>query len=141
MGGPNSERYILDSRGALVERRAVVSRERLILGHCLVLSLLVVRASKLFNNTFLFIVIFPFSLFMLFAPLIPLILIIELTVHVKEFFINCSSVLLSGTKDVKDIFTILKDSVAEIGGNTDIVKNEVYFELFLQHFIAVIVTE
>ncbi|KAK9060723.1 hypothetical protein SSX86_021429 [Deinandra increscens subsp. villosa] len=45
LGGPNSERYILDSRGALVERRAVVSRERLILGHCLVLSLLVVRAS------------------------------------------------------------------------------------------------
>ncbi|KAJ0520472.1 putative nucleoporin [Helianthus annuus] len=45
LGGPNSERYILDSRGALVERRAVVCRERLILSHCLVLSLLVVRAS------------------------------------------------------------------------------------------------
>ncbi|KAF3668340.1 hypothetical protein FXO38_08141 [Capsicum annuum] len=45
LGGPNCERYILDSRGALVERRAVVSRERLILAHCLVLSVLVVRAS------------------------------------------------------------------------------------------------
>ncbi|XP_059635097.1 nuclear pore complex protein NUP205 [Cornus florida] len=45
LGGPNSEPYILDSRGALVERRAVVSRERLILGHCLVLSVLVVRTS------------------------------------------------------------------------------------------------
>lgn len=45
LGGPHSERYILDSRGALVERRAVVCRERLILGHCLVLSILVVRAS------------------------------------------------------------------------------------------------
>ncbi|PWA94300.1 Nucleoporin Nup186/Nup192/Nup205 [Artemisia annua] len=45
LGGPNSERHILDSRGALVERRAVVCRERLIIGHCLVLSLLVVRAS------------------------------------------------------------------------------------------------
>nr|GEU70361.1 hypothetical protein [Tanacetum cinerariifolium] len=44
LGGPNSERHILDSRGALVERRAVC-RERLIIGHCLVLSLLVVRAS------------------------------------------------------------------------------------------------
>ncbi|GKE03833.1 hypothetical protein Tco_1395851, partial [Tanacetum coccineum] len=29
LGGPNSERHILDSRGALVERRAVVCRERL----------------------------------------------------------------------------------------------------------------
>lgn len=44
-GGPNSERYILDSRGALVERKAVISRERLILGHCLVLSILVARAT------------------------------------------------------------------------------------------------
>lgn len=35
-----------------MERRAVVCRERLILGHCLVLSLLVVRASKLFDNIF-----------------------------------------------------------------------------------------
>ncbi|KAK9141697.1 hypothetical protein Syun_011097 [Stephania yunnanensis] len=44
-GGPHVERYILDSRGALVERQAVVFRERLILGHCLVLSILVVRPS------------------------------------------------------------------------------------------------
>lgn len=46
LGGPLSERYVLDSRGALVERRAVVCRERLILGHCLVLSVLVVRTSQ-----------------------------------------------------------------------------------------------
>ncbi|KAI8573902.1 hypothetical protein RHMOL_Rhmol01G0311800 [Rhododendron molle] len=45
LGGRHSERYVLDSRGALVERQAVVCRERLILGHCLVLSILVVRAS------------------------------------------------------------------------------------------------
>ncbi|KAH9800247.1 nuclear pore complex protein NUP205 [Citrus sinensis] len=45
LGGPLCERYVLDSRGALVERRAVVYRERLILGHCLVLSVLVVRTS------------------------------------------------------------------------------------------------
>ncbi|RVX10974.1 Nuclear pore complex protein NUP205 [Vitis vinifera] len=45
LGGPHSERYVLDSRGALVERRAVVFRERLILGHCLVLSVLVVRTN------------------------------------------------------------------------------------------------
>lgn len=45
LGGPQCERYILDSRGSLVERQAVVSRERLILGHCLVLSILVVRTS------------------------------------------------------------------------------------------------
>ncbi|KAG6723920.1 hypothetical protein I3842_03G232300 [Carya illinoinensis] len=46
LGGPQCERYVLDSRGALVERQAVVCRERLILGHCLVLSVLVVRTSK-----------------------------------------------------------------------------------------------
>ncbi|BBH08489.1 Protein of unknown function D [Prunus dulcis] len=46
LGGPHSEHYVLDSRGALVGRRAVVSRERLILGHCLVLSILVVRTSS-----------------------------------------------------------------------------------------------
>ncbi|TKY73179.1 nuclear pore [Spatholobus suberectus] len=45
LGGPQCESYILDSRGSLVERQAVVSRERLILGHCLVLSILVVRTS------------------------------------------------------------------------------------------------
>lgn len=45
LGGPNSEPYVIDSRGALVERRAVVCRERLLLGHCLILSVLVVRAS------------------------------------------------------------------------------------------------
>ncbi|KAJ7956691.1 Nuclear pore complex protein [Quillaja saponaria] len=45
LGGPHCERYVLDSRGALVERRAVVCRESLILGHCLVLSVLVVRTS------------------------------------------------------------------------------------------------
>ncbi|CAH2060609.1 unnamed protein product [Thlaspi arvense] len=43
LGGPLCERYLIDSRGALVERRAVVHRERLILGHCLVLSILVDR--------------------------------------------------------------------------------------------------
>ncbi|CAH8279240.1 unnamed protein product [Arabidopsis lyrata] len=43
LGGPLCERYLIDSRGALVERRAVVQRERLILGHCLVLSILVDR--------------------------------------------------------------------------------------------------
>ncbi|KAL2479697.1 Nuclear pore complex protein [Abeliophyllum distichum] len=45
-GGPNSEHYILDSRGSLVERQAVICRERLILGHCLVLSALIDRASS-----------------------------------------------------------------------------------------------
>ncbi|KAL3639484.1 hypothetical protein CASFOL_009743 [Castilleja foliolosa] len=45
LGGPNSESYILDSRGALVERKAVISRERLIIGRYLVLSILVERAN------------------------------------------------------------------------------------------------
>lgn len=44
-GGPNAERYVLDFRGAIVQRQAVVSRERLSLSHCLVLSVLVMRMS------------------------------------------------------------------------------------------------
>ncbi|KAI3814618.1 hypothetical protein L1987_14258 [Smallanthus sonchifolius] len=87
LGGPNSECYILDSRGALVERRAVVSRERLILGHCLVLSLLVVRASP---------------------------------------------------KDVKDMFMTLKDSAGDIGGSTDIVKNQITYSLLFSLIISLI---
>ncbi|KAJ8528333.1 hypothetical protein K7X08_022025 [Anisodus acutangulus] len=75
LGGPNCERYVLDSRGALVERRAVVSRERLILAHCLVLSVLVVRASP---------------------------------------------------KDVKDVFSALKDSAAGLNGSTDTLSHQVF---------------
>ncbi|XVF19516.1 hypothetical protein REPUB_Repub11eG0117300 [Reevesia pubescens] len=47
LGGPLFEQYLLDSRGALVERRAVVCRERLILGHCLILSVLIVQPRNL----------------------------------------------------------------------------------------------
>ncbi|XP_020594987.1 nuclear pore complex protein NUP205-like, partial [Phalaenopsis equestris] len=46
-GGPNSERYIIDFKGAVVERKAVVAQERVLLSHCLVLSVLVWRMSKL----------------------------------------------------------------------------------------------
>jgi hypothetical protein len=38
---------VLDFRGALVERRAIVSRERLSLSHCLALSALIKLMSKL----------------------------------------------------------------------------------------------
>ncbi|KAM0844864.1 hypothetical protein ACQ4PT_056786 [Festuca glaucescens] len=41
IGRPSSESYVLDFRGALVERRAIVSRERLSLSHCLALSALI----------------------------------------------------------------------------------------------------
>ncbi|KAK7411232.1 hypothetical protein VNO78_02665 [Psophocarpus tetragonolobus] len=93
LGGPYCERYVVDSRGSLVERQAVVSRERLILGHCLVLSTLVVRTSP---------------------------------------------------KDIKDIFSILKDSACEVGESNTTVKHQergyfcsenvllIIFTLFLQ---------
>ncbi|KAF7147071.1 hypothetical protein RHSIM_Rhsim03G0247900 [Rhododendron simsii] len=87
LGGPHSERYVLDSRGALVERQAVVCRERLILGHCLVLSILVVRASP---------------------------------------------------KDVKDIFSALKDSSAELNGSNDTLKHQIAYSLLFSLVIAVI---
>ncbi|XP_054792817.1 nuclear pore complex protein NUP205-like isoform X2 [Prosopis cineraria] len=85
LGGPLSERYLLDSRGSLVERRAVVSRERLILGHCLVLSVLIVRMSS---------------------------------------------------KDVKDIFSALKDSASEVGEKNDTVNHQITFSLFFSLVIA-----
>lgn len=87
VGGPNSERYIIDSRGGLVERRAVVSRERLILGHCLVLSVLVLR---------------------------------------------------TGHRDIKDIFSALKDSIGEFNGSTDILKHQVIYGLLFTLVIALI---
>ncbi|KAK7411194.1 hypothetical protein VNO78_02626 [Psophocarpus tetragonolobus] len=73
LGGSHCERYVVDSRGSLVERQAVVSRERLILGHCLVLSILVVR---------------------------------------------------TGPKDIKDIFSVLKDSACEVGERNTTVKDQ-----------------
>ncbi|KAK4852857.1 hypothetical protein QYF36_000212 [Acer negundo] len=85
LGGPLCERYVLDSRGALVERRAVVCRERLILGHCLVLSVLVVRTSP---------------------------------------------------KDVKDAFSALKDSAAELNESNDTLKHQITFSLLFSLVIA-----
>lgn len=46
IGGPHADPFLLDSKGALVERKAVISRERLSQGHSLVLSVIVVRLSK-----------------------------------------------------------------------------------------------
>ncbi|KAL3747686.1 hypothetical protein ACJRO7_016483 [Eucalyptus globulus] len=86
-GGPQCEHYILDSRGALVERAAVVSRERLIIGHCLVLSVLVVRTSA---------------------------------------------------KEVKDIYSILKDSAAELNENSSTTKQQIAFSLIFSLVIAFI---
>ncbi|CAI0542937.1 unnamed protein product [Linum tenue] len=85
LGGPLSEPYVLDSRGALVERRSVVCRERLVLGHCLVLSLLVVRI---------------------------------------------------GSKDVKDIFQIYKDSTVELTEDSSTLKRQISFSLFFSLVIA-----
>lgn len=42
-GGPQADRHVIDSRGVLVEREAVVCRERLTIGHCIVLSVLIMR--------------------------------------------------------------------------------------------------
>ncbi|GAA0150858.1 hypothetical protein LIER_09706 [Lithospermum erythrorhizon] len=85
LGGPSSERYVLDSRGALVERRAVVSRERHTLGHCLILSDLVVRTSS---------------------------------------------------KDIKDIFLILKDSTGEPIGSNSSIDNQIIYSLLFSLVIA-----
>ncbi|XP_021760813.1 nuclear pore complex protein NUP205-like [Chenopodium quinoa] len=85
LGGPNAERYIIDARGAIVERRAVVCRERLILSHCLVLSALVVRTSP---------------------------------------------------KDIKDIFSGLKDSAAELNGCTDTSKYQITYGILFSLVIA-----
>lgn len=43
LGGPGVEPYVMDSRGAVVQRRNVIQKERLSLCHCLVLTCLIVR--------------------------------------------------------------------------------------------------
>ncbi|CAL4889322.1 unnamed protein product [Urochloa decumbens] len=79
IGRPSSERYVLDFRGALVERRAIVSRERLSLSHCLALSALI---------------------------------------------------KLMSPKEVKDVFSILKDCAAEANQNTSVELQITYGVLF-----------
>ncbi|KAL6604475.1 hypothetical protein ACP70R_042902 [Stipagrostis hirtigluma subsp. patula] len=79
IGRPSSERYVLDFRGAIVERRAIVSRERLSLSHCLALSALI---------------------------------------------------KLMSPKDVKDVFSILKDCAAEANENTSVELQITYGVLF-----------
>ncbi|KAK4781282.1 hypothetical protein SAY87_017388 [Trapa incisa] len=86
-GGPQCEPYILDSRGTLVQRQAVVFRERLILSHCLVLSVLIVRLSP---------------------------------------------------KEVKDFFSILKDSVVELNTVNSTAKLQVTFSLLFSLIISFI---
>ncbi|KAJ0987901.1 hypothetical protein J5N97_006257 [Dioscorea zingiberensis] len=85
-GGPNCERYVLDFRGAIVHRQDVVSRERLTLSHCLVLSVLILRISP---------------------------------------------------KDVKDVFTILKDCAAELNTDGDtVIRLQIIFSLVFTIVIA-----
>ncbi|KAF8393226.1 hypothetical protein HHK36_021467 [Tetracentron sinense] len=118
LGGPHAERYILDSRGALVERRAVVYRERVILGHCLVLSVLVVRTSKLQIN--IFIELKFFWLFLCFW---------------RSILVTPS---VACPKDVKDVFSALKDSAAEVNGSSATLKLQTAFSLLFSVVIAFI---
>ncbi|XP_031385732.1 nuclear pore complex protein NUP205 isoform X2 [Punica granatum] len=87
LGGPQCEPYILDSRGTLVERRAVVCRERLILGHCLVLSILVVRPSS---------------------------------------------------REVKEVFSLLKDSATELNEDNSTTKQQITYSLLFSLVISFI---
>ncbi|KAK1264926.1 hypothetical protein QJS04_geneDACA016129 [Acorus gramineus] len=87
LGGPTAERYVLDYKGALVEREAVVCRERAGLGHCLFLSSLIVRMSP---------------------------------------------------RDVKDVFSILKDCAVEAISNEPTLKLQVIFSLLFSLVITFI---
>ncbi|BAF08143.1 Os02g0202300, partial [Oryza sativa Japonica Group] len=79
VGQPSSEHYVLDFRGALVERRAIVSRERLSLSHCLALSALI---------------------------------------------------KLMSPREVKDVFSLLKDCAAEVNENSSVELQITYGVLF-----------
>ncbi|MFS7937988.1 putative nucleoporin [Helianthus anomalus] len=59
--------------------------------------------------------------------------IIMLYFNQKIFFI-----LLPGPKDVKDILTTLKDSVEDISGSANIVKNQITFSLLVSLIISLI---
>ncbi|KAF3485013.1 hypothetical protein F2Q69_00055084 [Brassica cretica] len=99
LGGPLCEQYLIDSRGALVERRAVVHRERLILGHCLVLSILVDRPGKL--DYFL-------------------IKLLSEGCHLLK------NLFFAGPKDVKDIYNVLKDNAAQLTQGNDTINYQVH---------------
>ncbi|MFS7921227.1 putative nucleoporin [Helianthus anomalus] len=49
-----------------------------------------------------------------------------------------SFILFRGPKDVKDIFASLKDSVGDISGSADIVKNQITFSLLFSLIISLI---
>ncbi|XP_031489765.1 nuclear pore complex protein NUP205 isoform X2 [Nymphaea colorata] len=81
------EQYVMDSRGALVKRNAVVLRERLTVGHCLAISVLVVRPNS---------------------------------------------------KDVKDMFFGLKESIAEVTDDKETQKLQIVFSLLFGIVISFI---
>ncbi|XP_042454349.1 nuclear pore complex protein NUP205-like isoform X2 [Zingiber officinale] len=85
LGGPSAEKYVLDFRGAIIERRAVVAGERLSLSHCLVLSILILQMTP---------------------------------------------------KDVKDVFSILKDCCAEANSSTT--HLQIIFSLLFTLIISLI---
>ncbi|CAK9177196.1 unnamed protein product [Ilex paraguariensis] len=129
LGGPNCERYVLDSRGALVERRAVVGRERLILGHCLVLSVLVVRISLRYG----------------YDPclngaqnLAPALLLLAYLCWFKWIVKPSTVILIIGPKDVRDVFSLLKDSAAELSGSSDPLKHQITYSLLFSLVIALV---
>lgn len=84
-GGPHVECHVIDFRGAVVERKAVVAQERLLLSHCLVLSVLVWRM---------------------------------------------------GSKDVKDVFAVLRDCAAEVGDNDNTIKFQITISLMFSLVIS-----
>ncbi|PKU70654.1 hypothetical protein MA16_Dca018731 [Dendrobium catenatum] len=84
-GGPHSERYVIDFRGAIVERKAAVAQERLLLSHCLVLSVLVWRMSP---------------------------------------------------KEVKDVFSVLRDCAAEVDESDNTIKLQITISLMFSLVIS-----
>ncbi|KAG9451145.1 hypothetical protein H6P81_011110 [Aristolochia fimbriata] len=87
LGGPQAEPYVIDSKGALVERGAVVYRERLSLSHCVVLSTLIVRMSS---------------------------------------------------KDIKDVFSLLKDCAINVYDGSNPIKLQIVFSLLFSLVITFI---
>ncbi|KAK1298302.1 hypothetical protein QJS10_CPB14g01047 [Acorus calamus] len=107
--GPTAERYVLDYKGALVEREAVVCRERVGLGHCLVLSSLIVRMITVVAA----------------AAANGVMMATAAAVLGGGGDWCCDGDYGGGPKDVKDVFSILKDCVVEAISNEPTLKLQV----------------
>lgn len=123
LGGPGVEPYVMDSRGALVQRRNVIQKERLSLCHCLVLTCLIVRISKMS----------PYSYIHFWTSIMPFDLIVfhsSFGWHISCLLSVLNRLLMhwlwcADAQEAKDLYNLLKDCATDDSLGQDVVKLQV----------------